>query len=121
VPLLEFVLKGLWEQRRGGLLRNETYDAIGGLQGAVATKADELFKHLSLAEQKTLQRVFLRIVRPTEGALDTRRRAAFSELPPEGVELKIVNSFCGVSAWVRCSPSGSEPRRATKPCCEDHS
>ena len=27
-----------------GVLLNETYDAIGGLQGAVATKADELFK-----------------------------------------------------------------------------
>jgi WD40 repeat protein len=89
LPLLEFVLKELWEQRHGGLLRNETYDAIGGLQGAVATKADELFKSLSLAEQKTLQRVFLRIVRPSEGALDTRRRAALSELPPEGVELVV--------------------------------
>jgi hypothetical protein len=64
LPLLEFVLKELWEKRRGRVLLNETYDAIGGLQGAVATKADELFKSLSSAEQKILQRVFLRIVRP---------------------------------------------------------
>src|SRR5580692_8532177 len=84
LPLLEFVLKELWDKRRGGVLLNETYDAIGGVQGAVATKADELFKGLSPAEQKTLQRVFLRIVRPSENGLDTRRRAAFSELSPEG-------------------------------------
>ena len=55
----------------------------------MATKADELFKGLSSAEQKTLQRVFLRIVRPSENGLDTRRRAAFSELPPEGAELVV--------------------------------
>ena len=89
LPLLEFVLKELWEKRRGRVLLNETYDAIGGLQGAVATKADELFKGLSSAEQKILQRVFLRIVRPSESGVDTRRRAAFSELPPEGTELVV--------------------------------
>ena len=73
LPLLEFVLKELWDKRRGRVLLNETYDAIGGLQGAVATKADELFKGLSSAEQKILQRVFLRIVRPSE---EWRRHAS---------------------------------------------
>ena len=58
LPLLEFVLKELWENRHGGILLNETYDAIGGLHGAVATKADELFKGLSSAEQKILQGIF---------------------------------------------------------------
>jgi hypothetical protein len=87
LPLLEFVLKELWEKRRGRVLQSETYDAIGGLKGAVATKADELFKGLSSAEQTILQRVFLRIVQPAKGGLDTRRRAAFTELPPEGAEL----------------------------------
>jgi hypothetical protein len=89
LPLLEFVLKELWDKRRGGVLLNETYDAIGGLQGAVAMKADELFKELSSAEQKILQRVFLRIVRPSESGLDTRRRAAFNELPAESAELVV--------------------------------
>jgi hypothetical protein len=88
LPLLEFVLKELWENRHGGILLNETYDAIGGLHGAVATKADELFIGLSSAEQKILQGIFLRIVRPSaESGLDTRRRAAFTELPREAIEL----------------------------------
>jgi len=87
LPLLEFVLKELWYKRRGHVLLSETYDAIGGIQGAVATKADELLKGLSSAEQTILQRIFLRIVRPAKDGLDTRRRAAFIELPPEGVEL----------------------------------
>jgi tetratricopeptide (TPR) repeat protein/Cdc6-like AAA superfamily ATPase len=87
LPLLEFVLKGLWDMRRGQVLLGETYDSIGGLQGAVTTKADEFLKGLSLAEQTILRRVFLRIVRPSESGLDTRRRAAFTELPPEATEL----------------------------------
>jgi hypothetical protein len=96
LSLLEFVLKELWVKRRGGTLLNETYDAIGGLRGAVATKADDLFRGLSSAEQKILQRVFLRIVRPSESGLDTRRRAAFTELPSEGAELvaKLARSVC---------------------------
>jgi WD40 repeat protein len=89
LPLLEFVLKELWDKRRGSVLLNDVYDAIGGLQGAVATKADELVKGLSAAEQKVLQRIFLRIVRPSESGLDTRRRAAFTELPPEGMGLVV--------------------------------
>jgi hypothetical protein len=93
LPLLEFVVKELWDNRRGRILLNETYDAIGELRGAVATKADKLLKDLSSAEQKTLQCIFLRIARPSEGGLDTRRRATFGELPPEGMELvfKLVN------------------------------
>jgi hypothetical protein len=89
LPLLEFVLEELWDKRRGRVILNESYDAIGGLQGAVATKADELFNGLSSAEQKILQRVFLRIVRPSESGPDTRRRAAFAELPSKGVELVV--------------------------------
>jgi energy-coupling factor transporter ATP-binding protein EcfA2 len=89
LPLLEFVLKELWEKRRGCVLLNKTYEDFGGLQGAVATKADQLFKDLSPAEQKILQRVFLRIVHPSESGDNTRRRTPFDELPAGGAELVV--------------------------------
>ena len=92
LPLLEFVLSELWDKRRGTVLLNETYDAIGGVHGAVGTKADELFKGLSPAEQKDLERVFMRLVLPAEGGLDTTcRRATFHELPPQ--EAKLVSKL----------------------------
>jgi tetratricopeptide (TPR) repeat protein/energy-coupling factor transporter ATP-binding protein EcfA2 len=93
LPLLEFVLSELWDKQRGSILLNESYDAIGRVHGAIGTKADELYRGLSLAEQKTLQRVFLRIVRPSETGPDTRRRATLPELPSQGAELvcKLVN------------------------------
>ena len=87
LPLLEFALEELWKNRRAGLLLNETYDGMGELRGALAKKAGDFFKNLSPADQKVLQRVFLRIVRPSESGEDTRRRAAFTELPPEGAKL----------------------------------
>jgi type II secretory pathway predicted ATPase ExeA len=89
LPLLEFALKELWENRRARLLLNETYVGMGELKGALAKKASDFFKNLSPADQKVLQRVFLRIVRPSESGEDTRRRAAFTELPSEGVELVV--------------------------------
>jgi type II secretory pathway predicted ATPase ExeA len=49
LPLLEFVLRELWDKRRGSVLLNDAYDAIGGPQGAVATKADELVKGISIS------------------------------------------------------------------------
>jgi hypothetical protein len=89
LPLLEFALKELWENRRGQLLLNETYDAMGQLKGALAKKAGDFFGKLSSADQKILQRIFLRIVRPSESGEDTRRRARFTELPAGGAELVV--------------------------------
>lgn len=80
LPLLEFVLKRLWDERRGGALTHEAYDAMGGLQGAVAAKADEVFHRMSAVEQEVAKRVFLQVVRPGERGEDTRRRARLAEI-----------------------------------------
>jgi tetratricopeptide (TPR) repeat protein len=79
LPLVEFVLHELWEQRQGGLLHKPAYEAMGRLAGAIAQKADHLVAKLGAADREELQRMFLRLVRPGEGELDTRRRASLSE------------------------------------------
>ena len=80
LPLLEFVLKRLWEDRHGPELSHQAYDAMGGLQGAVAKKAEEVFGKLSSEEQDSLKRIFLHVVRAGETGEDTRRRATRSEI-----------------------------------------
>jgi formylglycine-generating enzyme required for sulfatase activity len=80
LPLLEFVLKRLWEDRQGPELSHQAYDAMGGLQGAVAQKAEAVFGTLSSAEQDSLKRIFLHVVRAGETGEDTRRRATGSEI-----------------------------------------
>ncbi|MGE3978683.1 MAG: SUMF1/EgtB/PvdO family nonheme iron enzyme [Nitrospira sp.] len=83
LPLLEFVLRQLWEQRRGGELHHEAYRAMGQLQGAIAAKADSIFDCLNPQDQRRVQQIFLRLVRPGEGEADTRRRATSTELGAE--------------------------------------
>jgi formylglycine-generating enzyme required for sulfatase activity/energy-coupling factor transporter ATP-binding protein EcfA2 len=83
LPLLEFVLRQLWEQRRGGELHHDAYKAIGQLEGAIAKKAESIYGRMSAQDQRGVQQIFLRLVRPGEGEADTRRRATFAEMGEE--------------------------------------
>lgn len=83
LPLVEFVLRRLWEDRQGGQLHHAAYKAMGELQGAIAQKAEALFSQLSDADQRKVQQIFLRLVRPGEGEADTRRRATLAEVSAE--------------------------------------
>lgn len=80
LPLLEFVLKQLWENRRTGRLLHDTYDRMGRLQGAVAKKADDIFKQLSSLERQAVQRIFLQLATPADQGDYARRRATFEEI-----------------------------------------
>jgi hypothetical protein len=80
LPLLEFALTELWEERHGGQLLHATYEAMGEVQGAIARRAEEAFEHLTLLEQDAARRVFMQLVRPGEQTEDTRRRATFAEV-----------------------------------------
>ncbi|MFB3094422.1 MAG: toll/interleukin-1 receptor domain-containing protein, partial [Candidatus Acidiferrales bacterium] len=80
LPLLEFALRSLWEERRAGKLLHEAYEAMGKVQGAMAKEADNVFEKLEPSEQEVAQRVFLQLVQPGEAAGDTRRRATFAEV-----------------------------------------
>jgi len=80
LPLLEFALTELWERRKGKELTHAAYEEIGEVQGALTTYANEKYQLLNLAEQKQVQRIFVQLVRPGEGAEDTRRLALKGEL-----------------------------------------
>ncbi len=88
LPLLEFVLRRLWEDRQGGELHHEAYKAMGQLEGAIAHKAESIYGRLSAHDQRGVQQIFLRLVRPGEGEGDTRRRATFAEIG-EGLRILV--------------------------------
>ncbi|NOX63632.1 MAG: hypothetical protein GXP42_17040 [Chloroflexi bacterium] len=83
LPLLEFALTLLWEQRRDGLLTHAAYDEIGGVAGALASYADRIFFRLAPHEQTRAQRVLLRMIHPGENAPDARRVVTRAELGDE--------------------------------------
>lgn len=88
LPLLEFVLRQLWEHRHGGALHHDAYQVIGQLEGAIAKKAESLYLKASEEDRRRIQRIFLRLVRPGEGEADTRRRATVAELG-EGLQILV--------------------------------
>ena len=89
LPLVEFVLRRLWEDRQGGQLHHAAYKAMGELQGAIAQKAEALFSKLSDEDQRKVQQIFLHLVRPGEGEADTRRRATLGEVGAEDHRLTL--------------------------------
>lgn len=92
LPLLEFVLNGLWEARRGGELHHEAYDAMGGVEGAMAGRAEEVWRSVhekGPQKEEKLRRVFLDLVHTEAGARDTRRRVQLDKLDQEARELVV--------------------------------
>ena len=81
LPLLEFTLDQLFRQREGHLLTLEAYREIGGLKGALAKHAEDIYKALSEEHQRLARTLFLRLIDPGATEQDTtRRRAALAEL-----------------------------------------
>jgi tetratricopeptide (TPR) repeat protein len=77
LPLLEFVLRQLWETRSVTL---DSYHALGNLHGALSRYADGVYGELGAAEQISARRVFLKAIRAGESGQDTRRRATRAEI-----------------------------------------
>lgn len=80
LPLLQYALTELFEQREGRILTHQAYQNIGGAAGALAKRAQSLLDELPLTHQDETRRMFLRLITLGEGAGDTRRRATRSEL-----------------------------------------
>lgn len=81
LPLLEFVLEQIWEQRQPGILTLHVYQQqIGGLKGALEQKAQAVYDSLDAESQTCARWIFLSLTQLGEGTEDTRRRVMKSEL-----------------------------------------
>jgi signal transduction histidine kinase len=82
LPLLEDALWSLFEYCREGdeIIELQGYREIGGVQGALAKRADEVYATLSAEEQEYTRRILLRLVEMRESQEPTPRRATVDEL-----------------------------------------
>jgi len=78
LPLLQFTARQLWDRRdqEKRQLRRATYDAMGGVAGALARHADGLLEGLPPRDVKQARKILLRLVTP-EG---TRRVLPVSQV-----------------------------------------
>ncbi|MFG2232869.1 helix-turn-helix domain-containing protein [Streptomyces sp. NPDC048723] len=80
LPLVSHALLATWRQREGATLTVDGYERTGGIQGAIARTAEEVFTRLYPAEQNTLRRVLVRLVHVADGTGATRRRMSRTAL-----------------------------------------
>ncbi len=97
LPLLQYALTELYERRAGRWLTQQAYRDIGGVSGALARRADDLYSSLDEAGQKAARQLFLRLISINEGADDTRRRVRQTELlalqGDEQVMQRVIDDF----------------------------
>ncbi len=74
LPLLQFTLLRLWENRERNRITWEAYSRLGGGRLALARSADAFYESLIPEEQVTARRILLRMVRPGEGLEVTSNR-----------------------------------------------
>ncbi|MEU5344616.1 hypothetical protein AB0H18_27940 [Streptomyces sp. NPDC020766] len=84
LPLMSHALLETWRRRRGRALGEAAYDAAGGLHGAIARTAEELYESLNGPQADAARRILLRLVSPGQGTGDTRRPTRRTELTALG-------------------------------------
>jgi hypothetical protein len=88
LPLLQFALRETWGRLKTPLMTRADYDAIGGVEGALAKRAQAIFEDATKKETEAssvalFRHLFTRLVTLGEGAEDTRRIVVRDELGPE--------------------------------------
>lgn len=80
LPLLQYTLTELFEERSGRYLTLEAYQRLGGVAGAVAKRAEDLYQQLDNSYQISARQLFLRLVTLNQDSDVLRRRAFLTEI-----------------------------------------
>ena len=80
LPMLQFTLAELYERRVDGRISAASLDVLGGIAGAVARRAEDVYEGLDDAARASVRELFARLVMVGEDAPETRRRARLGEL-----------------------------------------
>ncbi|WP_405639154.1 hypothetical protein [Streptomyces sp. NBC_00019] len=91
LPMLSHVLLETWRRRRGRLLTLAAYEAAGGVRGAIAASAEEVYGQLTPEQARSARQLLVRMVEPGQGGSDTRRPLTRAELAePTDVHAPVV-------------------------------
>lgn len=85
LPLLQFALRELWLRQEHACMTHDAYEAIGRVDGALAKRAEDIFRKLTAGggdkdRVRLFRRLFTRLVTPGKGVEDTRRVVGRAEL-----------------------------------------
>jgi len=101
LPLLEYCLDGLYQRRIGSLLTWAAYKELGGVEGALAKRAEDLFQSLAREAQRAFDPVMRRLATASlekEGLAYTRNWADYEALAAMPGAKAFVDAFAGPQA-----------------------
>ncbi len=93
LPLLQYALTELFEATTSDQILLDDYRRLGGINGALARRADVLYDGLSSLEQTRARSLFGRLVTLGEGSEDTRRRVQLSEAVADETTQRVIDVF----------------------------
>ena len=79
LPLFQYTLTELFDRRQESMLTRAAYAELGGIRGAVASRAEAIYQGLDPDQQEAARQLFLRLVTVGRDS-ETRRVVAASEL-----------------------------------------
>ena len=108
LPLLAYTLDELHRVGAGTrTLTHEAYEGLGGVRGAIGTRAEDVFNHrLDDEARAAFDRVFGQLVEIDEAGRATRRRAAAAVVAPDAAARQLVDVFTDARLIVQ----GADPR-----------
>ncbi|MBE2221013.1 MAG: SUMF1/EgtB/PvdO family nonheme iron enzyme [Anaerolineae bacterium] len=74
LPLLQFALLKLWDNRERNRITWEAYRRVGGVMAALENTAEEIYNGMLPEEQGATKRIMMRLVQPSQGFEVTRAR-----------------------------------------------
>lgn len=80
LPMLSHALLETWRRRTGRMLTLAAYEAAGGVRGAIAASAEEVYGQLTAPRRRAARQLLLRMIEPGRGTPDTRRPLTRAEL-----------------------------------------
>ena len=99
LPLLSFLLDELWRNRTAdGELTYEAYRRLGGLEGALAKRADDVFSSQPSDVQDALPRVLRSLVNVEPGAPVSARTTPLEQFDRNTPERKLIDAFSSPEA-----------------------
>jgi WD40 repeat protein len=109
LPLLQYALTELFERRTDSVMTLAAYRESGGVVGALARRADEIYEGLSEEEKEAARQLFLRLVTLGEGVEDTRRRVRLAELESLASDREALRRALGAFGRYRLLTFDSDP------------
>lgn len=93
LPPLSHAMQETWVRREGITLTVEGYEAAGGIGGAIAQSAEELYQRLGEHDRELCRALMLRLVENAEDGMPIRRRVALEPLLDDPQRRAVVDAL----------------------------